>query len=134
MHRQQVVEANVILQKLNSSIDDLALIERANRLETIFGYMSNEAKEEVLRFARDMAAKGKSSQIRDLRSACLDKGVELEIGYIDQRLEQCRSAHGLGGLTLQAGGGGGGSGMPGTFTISYGAGGAADNVVKFGGA
>jgi len=92
MNPSQLVNANVTLQQLNSDIDDLALLERSQRMDSLYAHLGQAEKMQVLELARALACKAKTDHIRSRRQMLVESGVVLGEGYINNRLSECRAA------------------------------------------
>jgi hypothetical protein len=131
MTPSQLVEANVALQKLHSECNDLVLVERSECIENILGHLDTAERRQVLEYARDLAMRIKTTEIRDLKEYLERAGIGIDGAYIETQLTNCRALHAkLQGATAAIGqaygtpiwgGGGGGSGA-GSITLAGGGG------------
>ncbi len=90
MNPSDLVAANVVLHKLNSAISDLAFVERSRTVDCIQANVDDFAKDKILAFARSVAIKCKTEEIKLLREELRTASIEIEDAYIEQRLQQCR--------------------------------------------
>jgi len=92
MNPSELVHANVSLQKLNQSIDDLVFLENAQKWENVVDLLGKEERADALEVIRAIALKARTSDIKALKEHLVSVGIEVGGEYIEKRLEQCRKA------------------------------------------
>jgi hypothetical protein len=90
MTPSQLVEANVALQKMHSECSDLASVEIATTIESVLFHLEAPERAQVLEYARDLAMRRKTSEVRAYKEILERSGIAIDGEYIEKQLSNCR--------------------------------------------
>jgi hypothetical protein len=90
MTPSQLVEANVALQKMHSECSDLAAVENATTIDSVLFHLEAPERQQVLEYARDLAMRRKTSEVRAYKEILERSGIAIDGAYIEKQLSNCR--------------------------------------------